>query len=377
MQQVYLDNSSTTAVCPQAAAAVADAMTVTFGNPSSLHALGFAAERAREQARGQVAAALSAKPEEITFTSGGTESNNLAVFGTAYSRRKRGVRIVTTALEHPSVLGPMKQLEQQGFEVVYLQPDSTGHIAPEQFFKAVDSHTILVSLMAVNNEVGSILPIDDARAAIDRANAPALLHVDAVQAFGKLNLRPGRRGVDLMTVSSHKIHGPKGVGALFVRKGTHIVPRTFGGGQERDLRPGTEPMPAICGFGAACAALPNVDETRRQVEKLNAFLRGELAKLPEVAINSPADALPYVLNLSAVGVKAQTMLNFLSERGVYISSGSACAKGAKSHVLTALGLPPERIDSALRVSFSRFNTQEDCAVFAAALAEGLRVLQKV
>jgi cysteine desulfurase len=377
LQQVYLDNSSTTRVCKEAADAALSAMTETFGNPSSLHALGFAAERAREKAREQVAAALSVKPEEITFTSGGTESNNLAVFGAAEARCRRGKHIVTTKIEHPSVLVPMQQLEQRGFSVTYLEPDSTGHIDPQQLYRAVTPDTILVSMMAVNNEVGSILPIDDARAAIDRAKAPALLHIDAVQAFGKLPLRPGRRGVDLMTVSSHKIHGPKGVGALYVRRGVHILPHTFGGGQEKDLRPGTEPMPAICGFGAACAALPEVHAEREKIAALNAYLRAELAKMPEVTINSAEDALPYVLNLSAGRVKAQTMLNYLSEQGVYVSSGSACSRGAESHVLTAMGLAKERIDAALRVSFSRYNTKEDCDAFLAALRQGLKTLQKV
>lgn len=377
MQQIYLDNSSTTRVCKEAADAVLNAMTETFGNPSSLHALGFAAERALTNAREQVAAALSAKPEEITFTSGGTESNNLAVFGAAQARHKRGNRIVTTAIEHPSVLVPMQELEKQGYEVICLQPDSTGHIAPQQLYEAINSDTILVSMMAVNNEVGSILPIDDARTAIDRAKAPALLHVDAVQAFGKLNLRPSRRGIDLMTISSHKIHGPKGVGALFVRKGVHIVAQTFGGGQEKDLRPGTEAMPAICGFGAACAALPDIAKEQEAIAALNTYLRQGLSKIPEVTVNSSEDALPYVLNLSAGRVKAQTMLNFLSEQGVYVSSGSACAKGAKSYVLTALGLPRERIDSALRVSFCRYNTRDDCDAFLMALTEGFSTLQKV
>lgn len=376
MQQVYLDNSSTTKVCREAVNAVIKTMTETFGNPSSLHSIGFAAERALANARTQVASVLSAKPEEITFTSGGTESNNLAVLGAAQSRRKRGNRIVTTAIEHPSVLIPMQQLERQGFEVVYLQPDKSGHIEPQQLFDAVNANTILVSMMAVNNEVGSILPIDAARTAIDRAQAPALLHVDAVQAFGKLNLRPGRRGIDLMTVSSHKIHGPKGAGALFIRKGTHILPRTFGGGQENNLRPGTEAMPAICGFGAACAALPNAEEERKKIAELNTYLRAGLAKLPEVVMNSSEDALPYVLNLSAGRVKAQTMLNFLSEHNIYVSSGSACAKGAKSHVLTALGFSPMRINSALRVSFCRYNTKEDCDAFLTVLQDGLATLQK-
>ena len=349
-------------------------MTEVYGNPSSLHALGFAAQRVLENARASVAKALSAQPGEITFTSGGTEANNLAIFGAAQARKKRGHRIVTTAIEHPSVRNPMQALEQAGFEVIFLKPDSTGHIAPEAIFQAVNRDTILVSLMAVNNEVGSILPIDAARTAIDRAHAPALLHVDAVQAFGKLPLRPGRRGIDLMTISAHKIHGPKGVGALFVRHGVHIVARTLGGGQEKALRPGTEAMPLIGAFGAACDALPPLEQTKEKIAALNARVRAGLSQLPGVAVNSPDDALPYVLNFSAGRVRAQTMLNFLSERGVYVSSGSACAKGARSHVLEALGLAPERIDSALRVSFSRLNTEADCDALLEGLAEGLRTL---
>ncbi len=374
MEQHYLDNSSTTRPCAEAVAAVTQLMTEVYGNPSSLHTLGFAAQRALENARASVAKALSAQPGEITFTSGGTEANNLAIFGAAQARKKRGHRIVTTAIEHPSVRNPMQALEQAGFEVIFLKPDSTGHIAPESIFQAVNRDTILVSLMAVNNEVGSILPIDAARTAIDRAHAPALLHVDAVQAFGKLPLRPGRRGIDLMTISAHKIHGPKGVGALFVRHGVHIVARTLGGGQEKALRPGTEAMPLIGAFGAACDALPPLDPTREKVAALNARVRAGLSRLPDVAVNSPDDALPYVLNFSAGRVRAQTMLNFLSERGVYVSSGSACAKGARSHVLEALELAPERIDSALRVSFSRFNTEADCDALLEGLAEGLRTL---
>lgn len=374
MEQHYLDNSSTTRPCAEAVAAVTQLMTEVYGNPSSLHALGFAAQRVLENARASVAKALSAQPGEITFTSGGTEANNLAIFGAAQARKKRGHRIVTTAIEHPSVRNPMQALEQAGFEVIFLKPDSTGHIAPEAIFQAVNRDTILVSLMAVNNEVGSILPIDAARTAIDRAHAPALLHVDAVQAFGKLPLRPGRRGIDLMTISAHKIHGPKGVGALFVRHGVHIVARTLGGGQEKALRPGTEAMPLIGAFGAACDALPPLEQTKEKIAALNARVRAGLSQLPGVAVNSPDDALPYVLNFSAGRVRAQTMLNFLSERGVYVSSGSACAKGARSHVLEALGLAPERIDSALRVSFSRLNTEADCDALLEGLAEGLRTL---
>ena len=376
MSEIYFDNSSTTRVCREAAERVMELMTENYGNPSSLHALGFQAERAMTEARSAVASLLGAQKEEIFFTSGGTESNNLALFGAAHALKRRGNRIVTTQIEHPSVLNTMKRLEEEGFEVAYLKPDSEGKISPEQIRAAVDEKTILVSLMRVNNEVGSILPVEAAAQAVRAAGAPALVHVDAVQAFGKLPLDPRELGVDLMSMSAHKIHGPKGIGALYVRRGAHIEPHSYGGGQEKNLRPGTESTPLIAGFGAAVRALPDLREELRSMAELNAYCRAKLAELPEVAFNSAPDALPYILNFSAVGVRAETMLHFLSDRGIYLSSGSACSKGRDSYVLASMGLPRERIASALRLSFSRYNTKEEVDVFAAALREGLQGLAR-
>lgn len=376
MEEIYFDNSATTRVCDEAAAKAAEMMTKNYGNPSSLHAMGFRAEQELRAAREAVADQLGAKPEEIYFTSGGTESNNIALFGAAHARKKRGNRIVTTQIEHPSVLNAVKKLEQEGFEVVRLKPDRQGEIDPEAVREAVTPETILVSIMAVNNEVGSILPVEAAADAIEEKRAPALLHIDAVQAFGKLPLRVRRLRTDLMSVSAHKIHGPKGVGALFVRSGTHIEPLTYGGGQEKDMRPGTESMPLIAAFGAAVRALPDTEAELAVMRKMNGFLRSELAKLPGITVNSPEDALPYILNFSAGGVRAETMLHFLSERGIYVSSGSACSKGRASHVLTAMNLPRERIASALRLSFCRFNTEEEMQKFAAALSDGLTAITK-
>ncbi len=370
----YLDNSATTRVLPEAAEKAARLMTEGYGNPSSLHALGFAAHRALEEARELLAGRLFAKPEEIFFTSGGTEANNLAVLGAAEALKRRGNRIVTTAAEHDSVLAAMDALEKQGFEVIRLAPDSRGHIAPEQLDAAVDARTVLVSLMLVNNETGAIFPVEAAGRALRRAKAPGLLHVDAVQAFGKLDFSPARLGADLVTVSAHKIHGPKGVGALYVRKGARISPRALGGGQEKNLRSGTESVPLIGAFGEAVRMLPKVQETLPKIQTLNALLRAELAQLPEVALNSPQDALPYVLNFSAGRVRAETMLHFLSGREVYVSAGSACGKAKPSHVLTAMGLPKERVASALRVSFSRFSTEDDVYALTEGLREGLRTL---
>lgn len=376
MSELYFDNSSTTKVCEQAAEKVLEMMTEHYGNPSSLHTMGFEAERELTAARTAVAQLLGAKAEEITFTSGGTEANNLALFGAAHARQKRGNRIVTTAIEHPSVLNVMTQLEKEGFEVVYLKPDSEGHIAPQQLFEAVNADTILVSMMAVNNEVGTILPIDAAAQAIALAKAPALLHVDAVQAFGKLPLKPSKSKIDLMSVSAHKIHGPKGVGALYVASNVHIVPRTFGGGQEKNLRPGTEAMPLIAGFGAAVKALPNLAKETKSVAQINEYCRTELGKIDGVTVNSPADALPYILNFSTCSVRSETMLHFLASKQIFVSSGSACSKAKPSHVLAAMELSRDCINSSLRISFSRYNTLEEAQTFIAALQQGLNEITK-
>ncbi len=376
MTEIYFDNSSTTKVCREAAEKVMETMTENYGNPSSLHTKGFEAEQVMRGARSNVSGLLGVQPEEIFFTSGGTEGNNIALFGAAHARKKRGNRIVTTMIEHPSVVNVMKRLEQEGFDVVSLKPDGAGKISPEQLFEAVTPETVLVSMMKVNNEVGSILPVEAAAEAIARAKAPALLHVDAVQAFGKLALHPKKADVDLMSMSGHKIHGPKGVGALYVRRGVHIEPLTFGGGQEKDIRPGTESVPLIAGLGAAVAVLPDPSEELPKMRELNGFLRGGLAEIGGVAVNSPEDGLPYILNFSAGEVRAETMLHFLSDRGIYVSSGSACSKGRESYVLRAMGLQKERIASSLRLSFSRFNTIEEAKVFLSALKEGLAGLAK-
>jgi cysteine desulfurase len=376
LSDIYFDNSSTTRVCPEAAEKVMEMMTENYGNPSSLHSLGFRAERVLEEARAAVAAQIGAEKEEIYFTSGGTESNNIAIFGAAHALRRRGNHIVTTQIEHPSVLNVMKRLEQEGFAVTYLKPDASGKIAPEQIFAAVDKKTILVSLMYVNNEVGSILPVETAAQAVRAAGAPALVHVDAVQAFGKIPLRPRQAGIDLLSVSAHKIHGPKGAGALYVRRGIHIEPHSYGGGQEKNIRPGTEGMPLIAGFGAAVRALPPVRDQLRKMRELHEYCLGILRQIPGIEINSAPDALPYILNFSVPGVRAETMLHYLSDRGIYLSSGSACSRGHESHVLSAMELSRERIDSALRLSFSRYNTKEEIDVFADALRDGLSSLSR-
>jgi len=366
LEEIYLDNSATTRVCEKSAEKVLELMTQCYGNPSSLHKKGLEAQREVAHARQAVAVSLGAQPREIIFTSGGTEANNLAVLGGAAAGRRRGKRIVTTAIEHPSVLEPMRQLEKEGFEVVFLTPDTDGRVPEEAVLKAVTGDTILISVMAVNNELGSIQPIEVLKKAVKRAGAPALVHVDGVQAYGKLPLRPEKLGIDLLTVSGHKIHGPKGVGALYVSKNARILPRTFGGGQERELRPGTEAAPLIAGLGAAVEELPDWRQAYSRMEKLRDYTLQKLSGLEGVEVNSPVEGLPYLLNFSALGIRSETMLHFLAQRGIYVSSGSACAKGKQSHVLKAAGLPDSRISSAIRVSLSRESIERD----AGAPAEG-------
>jgi cysteine desulfurase len=325
----------------------------------------------REDARSKIANKLNCLPQELVFTSGGTEANNLALFGAAYAQRRRGRRIVTSAVEHSSIDASAKELAARGFDVVYLGVDAEGRVREDDIRRLVTRDTILVSLMAVNNETGTIQPLDAVRRAAQHARAPALIHCDCVQAFGKLSIHPDRLGVDLITVSSHKVHGPKGAGALYVRDGVKLQPIVHGGSQEGKLRPGTECLPAIAGFGAAAAAIPNIRRSLEHVVPIRARLTQGLMQMPQVKVNSPANALPYLLNISLPGYKSETLLNFLSDRGICVSSGSACARGKKSRVLRAMGLPDADIDGALRISLSRASTLQEAEYFLATLQQAI------
>ena len=352
-------------------------METCWGNPSSTHAKGNEAALRIKEARRAVAAALAAQPEEIVFTSGGTEANNIAVFGAAAKNQKNGHRIVTTAIEHSSVLDSTAELEKRGFEVIRLQPDSHGHISPQDVTQVITSDTILVTMMLVNNEMGSILPVEAAvRAA--RKNAPrAIVHCDCVQAFGKIPVSVKKLGADMITVSAHKIHAPKGVGALYKRKGLHIPPLTYGGHQEDSFRPGTEAAPLIAAFGRAAGIACDRTGMKARYETVTAlrdYTVRRLSQIEGVVINSPDDALPYIVNFSTCCVKAETMLNYLSERGIYVSGGSACAKGEPSHVIQALRLPRDAADSAIRVSFNADNTSEEIDALTDAVAQGIATL---
>lgn len=371
----YFDNSATTAPCCEAVNAVSDAMTRCWGNPSSLHRAGNIANELLENSRKDIANRLSCAPEEIFFTSGGTEGNNLAVIGAAHQMRRMGRRIVSTSVEHSSIDDTLNKLEADGFEVIKLKVDNYGRINEKDLYAAVNSNTILITMMLVNNEVGSIMPIQAAKRAAMMARSPALIHCDAVQAFGKMPLKPASLGVDLMTISSHKIHGPKGVGALYIRKGVKIKPRTFGGEQEKKIRPGTEAMPAIAGFAAAARALPDPARELEHITMLRDYMVAKLIEIPDVVINSPPDALPYVTNISVLGIKSEPMLNFLSEKGIFVSSGSACSKGKKSHVLLQMGLDRKRLDSPIRISFSRYTTVQEIDALILGIAEAKKVIR--
>jgi len=360
MSAAYLDNCATTKVCDEAAAAALRAMTSCYGNPSSLHRLGVEAEAVLRGARFEIAQSLCCEKAEIYFTSGGTEANNLAILGAVSALRRRGKRIVTTMVEHSSVTKPIEKLEKEGFEVIWLRPNADGCINETDILSAVNSETILVSIMLVNNETGAIMPVCAARRAVKAAGAPALIHCDAVQAFGKLKVNPLKLGVDLLTLSAHKIHAPKGAGALYISKSARINPLFLGGEQEKGIRPGTEPVPAIAGFGeAARLSREGFLEHIKTIIALKDHCIQLLSPLPYITFNSPIHSASHILNVSVKGIRSETMLHYLEAREIYISSGSACGKGAKSHVLTAMGMPQDIIDSALRISFSHYNTNED------------------
>ncbi len=371
---IYLDNSATTVPEKAVADKVYEMLTENFGNPSSFHRAGLDANAELRRAREIIAKSLSAEEEEIFFTSGGTEANNLAVFGAVQANRRKGRRIVTTAIEHESVLEAVNELETQGYEVIRLEPDKSGKISEEELKEAINSETILVSVMYINNEVGSVIPVKCIKKAVERAKAPALVHIDCVQAYGKAEVKPKKLGADLLTVTAHKIHGPKGVGALYIRKGARIVPRQYGGAQESKIRPGTEAIPLIAGFGKAVELIPDLKEQNEKMKRLCEYARAKLTALDGVIINSADDASPYIINLYVpTFMTSQTLVQHLSSTyGICISSGSACAKGKRSHVLSAMRLGDKIIEHSVRVSFSRNSTEKDVDALVNALGETIK-----
>ena len=357
---IYLDNSATTKPCAAALEAMTNALTAQWGNPSALYDFGLDAARALRTARGQVAAAMGAEPGRVFFTSGGTEADNWAVFSSAKKLGKRGKHIVTTAVEHHAILNCMKELEAHGYAVTYLQPDGEGRISLDALAQALTRDTILVSVMMVNNETGAVMPIAQMAKLVHRVCPEAIFHTDAVQGFLKVPFQAKSLGADLISVSSHKIHGPKGAGALYISPRLKSFPALLlGGGQEGGFRSGTEGTPAIFGFAAACAVGQATfrEDIAREKALLDRLVT-EISALDGLCINGCHEA-PHILSLSVPGVPTQNTINILQDKGICVSAGSACAKGHRSHVLTAMNLSPERMDGSFRVSLCRDTTWEE------------------
>lgn len=373
--EVYLDNSATTKPCPGSRKRLLEATEILWGNPSSLHQKGLEAQMLLEDARTFISKLLSCRANEVYFTSGGTESNNIAVFGAAHAMKRKGKKLVVSSVEHPSVSRAFETLEEEGFTVVRLPVDRYGVVPVEEIENAVDENTVLVSMMAVNNELGSVEPIEALARIVRAKNSPALIHVDAVQAFGKIPLNVKKLGIDLMSVSAHKIHGIKGAGALFVKDKVRLAPHVLGGGQEKNVRPGTEPLPAIAAFYGAAEEL-DIKKSLAYVTALRDGFLKKLSALDGVVINSGENALPYIINISLPGLPSEAVLNFLSSKGIYVSSGSACAKGHRSPTLTAAGLETERVNSSLRLSLSRFTTEKELDFCLEGIEEALRTIRK-
>ena len=357
---IYLDNSATTKPCEEAVAAITAALTEGWANPSALYSFGIDAAHALRNARHQVAATMGAEHDRVFFTSGGTEADNWAIFGAARRFGKKNKHIITTAIEHHAILNCMKELEAQGFEVTYLQPDELGRITLDALKAALRKDTFLVSVMMVNNEVGSVMPISQMAKLTHRICPDAIFHTDAVQGFMKIPFAAKTLGADLISVSSHKVHGPKGAGALYISPRLRSFPALlFGGGQESNLRSGTEATPAILGFAAACTALSatfKADITREK--ELLEEVVAQMTEVDGICINGAHEA-PHILSLSIPGVPTQNTINILQDHGICVSAGSACAKGHRSHVLEAMKLSPEVMDGSFRVSLCKDSTAEE------------------
>lgn len=379
--EIYFDNSATTPVFPCVREVMMHTMEDDFGNPSSMHRKGMDAENYIRTAKTQIAKTLKVDEKEILFTSGGTESNNTAILGTVSANPRLGKHLITSAIEHPSVANTMHWLEGQGYRVTYLPVDHEGRISLEDLAAAIDDETVLVSIMMVNNEIGTREPIEEISRVIKEKNPNTIFHVDAVQAYGKYVIRPKKWGIDLMSVSGHKIHGPKGIGFLYIRDKVKINPIIFGGEQQKGLRSGTENVPGIAGLGAAA------EEIYREHESRTAYLYGCKSRMTEgllqlegVTVNGPAvdDGAPHVVSASFAGVRSEVLLHALEDKGIYVSAGSACASNhpGLSSTLVAIGLDPKLLDCTLRFSFSIFTTEEEVDETLKALKELLPFLRK-
>ncbi len=378
MPDIYFDNAATTKVFPEVTKSVAEAMETEYGNPSSMHRKGYRAEQAVREAQEILAKSLKVSAKEIVFTSGGTEANNLALIGAADANKRAGRHIVSSCIEHPSVSNALSWLESEGYEVTYLPVDSRGLVNPDTLAKSLRPDTILVSVMCVNNEIGAVEPVADIGAVVKKYNPSILFHTDCIQAYGKMRCMPKKWRADMLSVSGHKIHGPKGIGFLYIKEGTKVRPVLWGGNQQGGIRSGTENVPGIVGLGKA-AALIYADHDEK-IKRLRAikdhFIRRVLEEVPEVKNNS--GEAPHIVSLSFAGVKSEVLLHALEDKGIYVSAGSACSsnKPGVSGTLKGIGLAPEYYDSTLRFSFSVYNTPEEADVCVEALKELLPVLRK-
>ena len=360
--EIYLDNSSTTKPYPQVVDKMVQSLTEDYANPSAAHRKGVDVEKEIKVIRQHIARAVGANDKEIYFTSGGTESNNTVIRGVANLNKKRKNHIISTNIEHPSVLNTLKDLEEDGFEVTYLEVDKNGVIDFEEFKHAIKPTTCLVTIMHVNNEIGSIQPVKEIGKYLKSLDEKIYFHVDAIQSFGKIDFRPSKYNIDFMSVSGHKFHGPKGIGFMYVKSNSRIKPMLFGGGQESGVRSGTENVPGIYGIGEAVKVL--FDDLNANIKKINSLkelLKTELLKkIDNIKVNSPEDGVCHVLNISFIGAKGEVLLHYLEQKGVYVSTGSACsAKKKGSHVLNAIGLNPKEVEGTIRFSLSDMNTEEE------------------
>lgn len=380
--EAYLDNSATTRCLESVRDVVVKTMMEDYGNPSSRHRKGLEAERYLRDAREKIARTLKVSEKEIFFTSGGTESDNWALIGGAMANRRAGNHIITTAVEHAAVIQPLMYLEEQGFRVTYLAADRYGRVSQKDLQEAVCEDTILVSTMYVNNELGALEPVEEIGRFLKEKYPRILYHVDGIQAYGKYRIFPKKLGIDLLSVSGHKIHGPKGTGFLYVNEKAKIRPLLLGGGQQRGMRSGTDNVPGAAGLGvAAQEAYRDFEEKRAHLLKLKSYFMEEAGKLPDVVLNSlpGEEGAPHIVSISFRGVRAEVLLHALEDKGIYTSSGSACSSNKKlpvSSVLKEIGLPKDLLDATLRFSFSTFTTEEELAYTVKALGELLPVLRK-
>ncbi|SEG20682.1 cysteine desulfurase [Butyrivibrio sp. Su6] len=380
--EAYLDNSATTRAYDEVADLVAKIMKEEYGNPSSVHHMGMVSGERLSQARETIAASLKVDPQEIVFTSGGTESDNLALIGVARANKWRGNHIITTKIEHPAILETMAFLEKEGFEITYLSVDETGTIDLDELKNAIRKETILVSIMFVNNEIGTLMPIQKAGELIKSVNKDTYFHVDAVQAYGKVLIRPRTMNIDLLSVSGHKIHGPKGVGFLYVKKGTKIVPICYGGGQQKGMRSGTENVPGIAGLAlAAKKCYEDFDAKIKKLYDLKQYtVDSLLERIPDIKINGQkvSEGAPHIISVSIKGLAAETVLNMLSSKNIYVSAGSACTSNNPhvSDTLQAIGLEKDLLESTIRISMSFMTTKEEMDYFLDTLCSQVSNMRK-